>query len=337
MVDDVGIIQHADGAVPQRISGYCTDDVARLAIVALGLARTTGAESHHRMLARSLGFLRHAWSSEARGMRNFMSYDRRWLDAPHAGDHLGRAAWALGEVIAASTGDAVRRPSVDLLQEMLTALAELRWPRAMAFATIGLARAGNDELGDAATDVLRMLAGRLADLQRVNATGAWYWAEDVLAYDNARLPQALIAAGARLGDADLTSEGLRALTWYAGELGIGDEYVRLVGHRGRRRGEARPGPGDEQPLDAAALVEAEVEAYLATGDDACGQHALRAFEWFLGRNRLQRPVYDFATGGCHDGLGEEDLNHNEGAESTLAYLQALLVLDAAGLRARLPE
>ena len=127
MVDDAGIIQHADGAVPQRASGYCTDDVARLAIVALGLARTTGAESHHRMLARSLGFLRYAWSPEARGMRNFMSYDRRWLDGPHSGDHLGRAAWALGEVIAASPGAALlgraRISRGDVVRVVRTALA----------------------------------------------------------------------------------------------------------------------------------------------------------------------------------------------------------------------
>ena len=160
MVDDVGIVQHADGSVPLRSSGYCTDDVARLAIVALGLARTTGAESHHRMLARSLGFLRHAWSAEARGMRNFMSYERRWLDAPHGGDHLGRAAWALGEV---HRGRArLRRccePSLILLREMLPALAEQRWPRTMAFAALGLARAGDEQLGAEAAGVLRSLAG----------------------------------------------------------------------------------------------------------------------------------------------------------------------------------
>ena len=337
LVDDVGIMQHADGIVPRRASGYCTDDVARLVIVALGLSRTTGAEPYHEMLVRSLAFLRHAWCADPSGMRNFMAYDRRWLDEPHVGDHLGRAAWALGEVVAARTDYALCEPSRSLLREMLPALAEQRSPRTMAFAALGLARARPAMLGDEATGVLRSLAERLAEQQRANASPDWYWAEDALAYDNARLPQALIAAGRALGDDALVSEGMRSLSWYAGELGIGDEYVRLVGHRGRRRGEPRPGQGDEQPLDAAALVEAEVEAYRATGDDACGQHALRAFEWFLGRNRLQLSVYDFATGGCHDGLGEEDLNHNEGAESTLAYLQSLLALDAAGLHARLPE
>ncbi len=337
MVDDVGIIQHADGVVPLRSSGYCTDDVARLAIVALGLRRTTGAEAYDRVLARSLAFLRHAWSAEEQGMRNFMAYDRRWLDEPHAGDHLGRAAWAVGEVVAAASVPALLDPSLILLREMLPALAEQRSPRTMAFAALGLSRAGVDAIGPEAAEVLSLLARRLADQQRTNGSADWYWAEDVLAYDNARLPQSLIAAGMRLGDGKLVSEGMRSLEWYEAQLGMAGPWLQLVGHRGRRRGDPLPGDGDEQPLDAAALVEAEVEAFLATGDEMHGRHAVRAFEWFLGRNRLQRAVYDFATGGCHDGLGASDVNGNEGAESTLAYLQALLALDAAGLQATLPE
>ena len=337
MVDDVGIIQHADGVVPLRSSGYCTDDVARLAIVALGLGRTTGAEAYDRVLARSLGFLRHAWSAEEHGMRNFMSYDRRWLDEPHGGDHLGRAAWAVGEVVAAAPVPALREPSLILLREMLPALAEQRSPRTMAFSALGLARAGVESLGPEGAEVLGLLAGRIADQQRMNGSADWYWAEDVLAYDNARLPQSLIAAGMQLGDGKLVSEGMRSLEWYEAELGIAGPWLQLVGHRGRRRDDRVPGDGDEQPLDAAALVEAEAEAFLATGDEVHARHAVRAFEWFLGRNRLQRAVYDFATGGCHDGLGASDVNGNEGAESTLAYLQALLALDAAGLQATLPE
>jgi hypothetical protein len=109
--------------------------------------------------------------------------------------------------------------------------------------------------------------------------------------------------------------------------------LRLPGHRGRRRGEQAPGAGDEQPLEAAALVEAELSAFAATHKAEHGVRAIRAFEWFLGRNRLQKPLYDFATGGCSDGLGSEALNDNEGAESTLAFHHAALLLDAAGVRA----
>jgi hypothetical protein len=336
LVDDVGIIQHADGIVPARSSGYCTDDVARLAIVALGLRRTTGEEAYNRMLALSLGFLRHAWDAERHGMHNLLSYDRRWLDESHGGDHLGRAAWALGEVVGAEPSPALLVPSRILLREMLPALAVQRWPRTMAFAILGLAHADPAAVGDDAEAVLRTPAHRLAGQQRANASPDWHWAEDVLAYDNARLPQALIAAGARLGDEELLRDGMRALDWYAGELGSEGACVRLVGHHGRRRSEPHPGDGDEQPLDAAALVEAEVEALAATGAETHARRAVHAFEWFLGRNRLERSVLDFTTGGCHDGLGEHTVNVNQGAESTLAYLQAWLVLDAAGLQANLP-
>lgn len=337
LVDDVGIIQHADGIIPARSSGYCVDDVARLAIVALGLRQTVGNEEYSRMLARSLGFLRHAWDPERLGMHNFLSYDRRWLDEPHGGDHLGRAAWALGEVVAAEPPLAVFEPSRILLTELLPALARQRSPRTMAFAILGLAHADPKRLGDRGPVVLRALAERLAEQQLANATHDWYWPEDVLSYDNARLPQALIAAGSRLGDQDLRAEGLRALDWYSGEVGVDGPFARQVGHHNRERGTAHPGRGDEQPLNAAALAEAQVEAFRATRSEISARRAVRAFEWFLGRNRLNTPVYDFATGGCHDGLGEEAVNVNEGAESTLAYLQALLALDAAGLTATLPE
>jgi glycosyltransferase involved in cell wall biosynthesis len=337
LVDDVGIIQHADGIIPARSSGYCVDDVARLAIVALGLRQTVGNEEYSRMLARSLGFLRHAWDPERLGMHNFLSYDRRWLDEPHGGDHLGRAAWALGEVVGAEPPLAVLEPSRILLTEMLPALARQRSPRTMAFAILGLSHADPARLGDRGPVVMRDLAERLAEQQRANATHDWYWAEDVLSYDNARLPQALIAAGSRLGDQDLRAEGLRALDWYSNEVGVDGPFARQVGHENRQRGTAHPGRGDEQPLNAAALAEAQVEAFRATHSEISARRAVRAFEWFLGRNRLNTPVYDFATGGCHDGLGEEAVNVNEGAESTLAYLQALLALDAAGLTATLPE
>jgi hypothetical protein len=107
--------------------------------------------------------------------------------------------------------------------------------------------------------------------------------------------------------------------------------LRLPGHLGRRRDEPAPGRGDEQPLDASALVEAELSAFAINGDRVHGARAKCAFDWFLGRNRLRRPLYDFATGGCCDGLGEDDVNANEGAESTLAFHHAQLAIDAAGL------
>ena len=289
------------------------------------------------MVARSVSFLRHAWDADRGAMRNFMSYERRWLDEGHDGDHIGRAAWALGEVLSVQPPAALHGPALRLLTEMLGALGRQDSPRTHALTVLGLARAGVEQLGPEGAALLERLADGLALRQRSNGSEDWYWPEDVLAYDNARLPQALIVAGVALQRGDLVQEGVRSLDWYAAEMTHEDGYLRVTGHELRHRGQPRPGKGDEQPLDVAALVEAEVDAYAATGDEVHAQRAVHAFEWFLGRNRLGLAVYDFATGGCHDGLGATAVNENEGAESTLSYLQARLALEAAGLQANLPE
>ncbi len=336
LVDDVGIIQHADGVVPRRETGYCVDDVARLVIVALGLDREGSGPTFGRMHTLGLSFLRHAWDEQSGGMHNFMSYDRRWLDEPHVGDHLGRAAWALGEVIAAQPPRAVAAPSLLMLSSMATALAGELSPRGTAFAVLGLARPSTEALPDTLHQLLRTLADRLLLLYRQNRTEDWRWFEERLTYDNARLPQALLVAGSRLGDDSLVEAGLESLAWYAEQCALSSPVVRLIGNGWRQRDRLVESGGDEQPLDAAALVEAYAEALTVTGEREHGRRAIRAFEWFFGRNRLGVAVYDFATGGCHDGLGTEALNENEGAESTLSFLQALLALDDAGLQASLP-
>ena len=339
MVDDVGIVQHADGVVPNRASGYCVDDAARLVIVAIGLDRDRVDTTYDRMLTLGLSFLRHAWDPLSGRMHNVMTYDRRWADEPHTGDHVGRAVWALGEVVAASPPKAVATPSLRLLADIAPTVRENAGPRHVALALLGLCRPETDALPAALREDVRGWANRLASWYAHTRTDEWRWFEEYLTYDNARLPQALIAAASRLGDELLLARGLEALDWYGEQCHIDDAVVRLVGNAWHHRGRAvvETDAGDEQPLDAAALVEAYAEAASVTGDRSYGQRAVRAFEWFFGRNRLGVPVYDFATGGCHDGLGAEALNDNEGAESTLAFLQALLALDSAGLQASLPR
>ena len=340
LIDEVGIVQHARGVIPDRSTGYCVDDTARLAIVAMGLERRLGDTGYRRVLASSLAFLLHAWHADAFGMHNFMDYQRRWLDGPHDGDHVGRAAWALGAVIA----DQPLREEADASQWLLTRLGPCLeaapYPREVAFAVLGLTRAPSSMLPAPLRKLLRTLADRLAALYDENRRDQWRWFEPTLTYDNARLPQALIAAGHRLGDAELTRRGLEALDWYAEQCGLHTEVTRLVGNMWRRAvgPDGAPFPidpaeeGDEQPVDAAALVEALTEALVVTGDRAYGDLAVRAFEWFLGRNHVGIPLYDVATGGCHDGLQPHGVNRNEGAESTLAFLQALLALESVGLQ-----
>ncbi|HLL07665.1 MAG TPA: glycosyltransferase [Nocardioidaceae bacterium] len=339
MVDDVGVVQHADGVVPNRASGYCVDDAARLVIVAIGLDRDRIDATYDRMLTLGLSFLRHAWDPASEAMHNLMAYDRHWIDEPYVGDHVGRAVWALGEVVAASPPRAVATPSLRLLTELAPTVRESTSPRHVAFTVLGLCRPETGALPAELEELLVESAGRLTQWYTHTRSEEWRWFEDYLTYDNARLAQALLAAGHRLGDEQMLGAGLEALQWYGALCRIDEPVVRLVGNGWHQRGDVAVAiaAGDEQPLDAAALVEAYAEAANATGERAYGRQAVHAFEWFFGRNRLGVPVYDFATGGCHDGLGAETLNDNEGAESTLAFLQALLALDAAGLQASLPR
>jgi glycosyltransferase involved in cell wall biosynthesis len=332
LVDDVGIVQHANGVIPSRESGYCVDDVARLAVVALELGRRSDEQVWTSIVYRALAFLHDATDEQA-GMRNFMGYDRRWLDEPHLGDHVGRTVWALGEILSTAWVPAVVGPTRRLLDAIAGTLGSQTSLRTGAYVTLGLAHLDADRLEPLARLLLERSVEQLASAYEASASDEWRWFEDELSYDNARLSQALIVAGVALGREELTETGLESLCWLGDESGLADGSLRLTGHRGRRRDEPALGSGDEQPLDASALVEAELAALTVTGEPEHGVRAQRAFDWFLGRNRLRRPLYDFATGGCSDGLGEETANDNEGAESTLAFHRAALLLDAAGLPA----
>lgn len=328
LVDDVGIVQHARGATPDLVTGYCVDDTARLLQVAHQLAARTNDHTWCVVAQRAVAFLWLAVEDGRRGMHNFMSFDRRWLDEPSCGDHVGRAIWALGQMIDAESAPSSDLAARKLLERLCDDLRNVpRAPRTAVYALLGLARSN---VPDAYIDLIGELADQLVSLHRRHSDACWNWFEDGFSYDNARFCQALIVAGGRLHRPDLTELGLQSLQWYGDQCMV-SLTLRLPGHCGRRRDEPHPGLGDEQPLEAAALVEAEIDALFATGDPTHGRRALAAFEWFTGRNHLGTPLYDSATGGCCDGLGDGYVNLNQGAESTLAYYTARLAIEAAGL------
>jgi glycosyltransferase involved in cell wall biosynthesis len=340
LLDEGGIVQHATGLEPDRTTGYCVDDVARLGLVATALVQRDPGSAPGppaEMVRRSMAFLEQAWCDLSGEMHNLRDIRGRWLDEPHLGDHFGRAIWALG-TISAGTSE-VAPWSRGLLRDILATDPSLRDPRSAAFAILGLARLPGDHLEvPGRRTVLRRLSSQLAAAYRASASPEWEWFEDELTYDNGRLAQALISAGASQRDAEMLRLGLEALEWYCGQCAVDSGVVVLVGNHWRRRGSPLLDPhapgwdeGDEQGLDAAALVEACVEAYRATGSPVFARRARTAFAWFHGRNRWGLAVHDVASGGCHDGVGPGGLNANEGAESTLAWFQAWLALDAVDL------
>ncbi|MEO7588801.1 MAG: hypothetical protein ABIS84_12330 [Arachnia sp.] len=330
LVDDVGILQHADGSVPNLSHGYCVDDVARLLIVAAGLHRRHPARDvPWRMLNRALAFLIDAESGGV--MRNFMSVDRRWLDEPHMGDHVGRTVWGLGSLLQQCPDvSSLAVPARDLLDRLLPALHEQDSIHEWAYSLLGLSRVPRDHWQQRHSDVARGGCRYMIQARALHPAD-WPWFEDRLTYDNARLAQGLMAIGTRMEDDEAVAIGAESLEWFWGLCDTG-EHVDTVGNRWLRQGQEHTAfSGDEQPIDVGGLTEACVEAFLVVQDEAWAVRATRAFTWFLGANRLGLALFDHNSGGCRDGLGESAVNNNQGAESTLAFLQAGLALEGAGI------
>jgi hypothetical protein len=334
ITDAGGIIQFSVKTKPDLASGYCVDDVARLAIVAAGLCavpvRDLRGTDPVAWLDTSIEFLDAAYDRDAAASRNMRDVAGTWLDEPHSGDHMGRFIWCLGDIASgADVPDKIREQAAALLADTLPAVDSLIELRSSAYALLGLAR-----MPDPGPEVA-LCTARLDSALRRSADEAWPWFEDKLSYDNARLPQALLVGADRAGDAAAVARALKALDWYLVQLGLAPDAegpMILVGNHWRARGTVRTGyEGDEQAIDTTAVVEACVEAWRVTGERRYADQALRAFAWFLGTNRLGIAMYDSATGGVLDGLREDYANPNEGAESTLAYYQALLALTRAGL------
>ena len=324
MSDSTGIFQHAIHTVPWFEHGYCTDDNARALILATLLEELgEGGEETQRLQIAAAAFLQHAFSAEAGRFRNFMSFDRRWNEESGSEDSHGRAIWALGTMVGRTSSQDLRAWAASLLERALPVVGNFTSPRAWAFALLGLHEYFRTLHGDLLANRQREeLAGKLLSLFENNAAADWPWGEDIVAYDNARLPQALILAGRFTGNDRMKNLGLEALDWLMEIQTSGSGVFRPIGSNGFLLRGDRPALHDQQPLEATASVGACIEAFNATADMRWKEASQRAFDWFLGANDLQLPLYDSGTGGCRDGLHESRANRNQGAESTLSYLLA---------------
>jgi glycosyltransferase involved in cell wall biosynthesis len=325
MSDSTGIFQHASFTVPNFSEGYCTDDNARALVLALMLQKLgLGSPQLGAQAATYAAFLNHAFDRKLGRFRNFMSFERRWLEEVGSEDCQGHALWALGLCVSQAGQGSFQMLAAQLFEQALPVAAEFTSPRAWAFTLIGideyLQRFGGDRRTNQFRDSLTAkLMQRFADA----ATDDWQWFEDTVSYTNAKLPHALILSGRCLNNAPMLELGLKTLRWLIKIQTSEAGAFRPIGSNGfYPRGEQRA-RFDQQPIEAQATVSACVEAYHATGDAFWVAEARRAFEWFLGRNDLGMALYDAGTGGCRDGLHVDRLSQNQGAESTLAFLLAL--------------
>jgi len=324
MCDDTGLFQHAIHSIPDRSHGYCIDDNARALLLTCAL-NTAGEEALSEVLtARLSAFLQHAWNPVTRRFRNFMSFGRVWLEESGSEDSHGRALWALGECAQKNSSPSRREWAAGLFREALSSVEEFRSPRAWAFSLLGLhayCSAVQDNVPAAQLRVL--LADRLVSLLESVETESWIWFEEGLAYDNARLPQALILAGIATGTHRYTESGLRSLRWLMTQQTAASGVFRPVGPEGFGDKRTTPRMFDQQPLEAAATVSACLAAWQAGSDPRWKTEAQHVFSWFLGHNDLSLSLIDLETGSCYDGLHPDRVNENRGGESVVSYLLSL--------------
>jgi glycosyltransferase involved in cell wall biosynthesis len=332
MTDDTGILQHAVFTVPSCEMGYCLDDNAR-ALLLMALIEDAGTEDRtvvRALASRYLAFVHHAFNPERRRFRNFMSYSRRWTEEAGSDDSHGRALWALGTLVGRSQDPGRRNLGSALFQRGLPAMSSFTSPRAWAFALLGIDQYLRVFEGDGEAAAMRvLLAQKLFDLFRSSRRQDWPWFEDRLTYCNPRLSQALVVSGAAIGHEEMTSAGLESLEWLMSIQSSPEGYFAPIGSNGFY---GRGGPKatfDQQPVEAHAMVSACLDSRSVTGLPRWTEHAHHAFSWFLGENQLQQWLYDPTTGGCRDGLHEDRVNENQGAESTLSFLLALCEMRSA--------
>jgi len=340
MTDSTGMLQHSMYSVPDYHHGYCTDDNARALIAAVLLENTNPelAADANRLATRYIAFLWHAFNPATGRFRNFLSYERHWLEDVGSDDSHSRALWALGTVLGRSTQEGLRGLASKLFEATLPAALNFSHTRSWAFTLVGIHEYLRSFFGDRQVQQAReILTDRLMEKYRQHSSSDWPWFENELTYANAKLPHAVLLSGRWLFRDDLIETALRSLEWLANIQCSEEGFFSPIGCNGFYRQGADRAYFDQQPIEAQAMVSACLEAYRVTNDEKWYKEAQRAFEWYLGRNHLCTPVYDITTGGCRDGLHSDRANENQGAESTLAFLLSLLEMRLSERIVQVPE
>lgn len=323
--DDVGLLQHAAFGIPDRDHGYSADDVGRGLAALMTYYNQVKSDEVLPTIKTYMSFLKHA-QTETGHFHNFMSYDRRFLDPEGTDDTLGRVMWGLGTVVRWGPKQRLRHLAQSMMEKALPRLEQLDFPRGKAYAILGFHHLLDRYAGASRFRwLLEKFADDLKDNFEAHCTEDWRWFEDTLTYGNAKLPESLLRAYQDTGKQELLDVAVEALDFLT-KVQWNGVYFELIGNEGWYPKSGQKATFGQQPVDAAYLVEAYLAAYQVTEEDHYLVHAQHAFEWFLGRNRLNEALYDFSDGSVADGIDSSGISANQGAESVVSFLMALIGL-----------
>ncbi|WP_031530004.1 glycosyltransferase family 4 protein [Dyadobacter crusticola] len=319
LTDDTGIIQHAKYGIPNLKEGYCLDDNARALLMVLMTYKRNKHPLALKLSPTYLSYINYMQNADG-AFRNFLSFNRNFLDEVGSEDSFGRAIWSLGYLLGNAPNDAYYQTGREIFFDAAPNFTKLNSIRSIANTMVGICHYLKSNPSDEGmTQVLRVLSDRLIRDYDINRTDEWRWFESMLAYDNAFLPLALLHAAEFLSDERITQVALESMEFLTDNT-LKDGYLSIIGNENWYKQNSEHSKFAQQPLDALAMVLMFHQAFRLTKNPVYVSRLYTSFMWFLGENDLRISLYDFETKGCCDGLESYGVNRNQGAESTLAYL-----------------
>ena len=319
LTDDTGIIQHAKFGIPNLKEGYCLDDNARALLMVLMAYRQKKDNLALEFSPIYLSYI-HYMQNKDGTFRNFLSFNRNFLDEVGSEDSFGRTIWALGYLLANAPNDAYYQTGKLIFFNAAPNFEKLQSIRGIANTMVGISyflrRNPND---DSMTERLRNLARKLIKHYEENSSHDWKWFEPLLTYDNGVLPLALLHASELLKDDKITETALETMNFLS-KITLKDGYLSIIGNEKWYKKDGERSMFAQQPVDALAMILMYHQAFHLTRDKEYLTKLFACFMWFLGENDLRMSLFDFETKGCCDGFENYGVNRNQGAESSLAYL-----------------
>jgi len=329
MTDNVGIIHHAKYSIPNRKTGYTLDDNARALIAATKHYGIFKSQQSLKLINTYLSFIHYAQREDGK-FHNFFDYEKKHLDEEGSEDSFGRTLSACGYVASSKVHDNIKAAAKFVFDNAVRSVESLDSLRARALSIIGLYHYYKKYKHADILDKARTLADCLVHAYDANSSGEWEWFEPYLTYSNSKLPESLFLAYLMTKNEKYLEIAKKTIDFLLNTL-IVDGKLVLIGNKGWYHKDNKRALYDQQPVDAASMVQTLLIAYKITKKRSYYSNAVLAFNWFLGKNSLNQTMYDEATGGCFDGLSEETINLNQGAESTISYLLARLNLEESKL------